>query len=665
MTGPAAAAGIGRRDWAVMALLALPPLLIFGLPALLGRTFYWGDLTYLNHPWRVLPAEMAHRGALPLWNPYVYLGMPLAANMQCAAWYPGSLLFHLFPFVWALRLFHVLHFWLAGALAFLWLRRSGFGRYAAAGAAFACMLCGSAVSRVVFLNHVAILALFPALLLFSRRPALLAVCMTLSFLSGYPIMMLALTGAAWVVSAVPEEGPPSWRPLAVHAKRWAAAGLLSLGLGACLLVPAAELTAKSDRGAGVDEKVALTWSMEPRDAVQFTAPPFVDGERYSPTAYWWRTAYWGLAAVLAAGLGLARLTGPGRACALVYLGAVLLVVLGGTNPVSRWVWLNFWPLRYVRYPGTLSYLAIPVVTLLVAWGLQRRKWAGLAAGLIAAELCFYAWGSQPTVPKEYFTDPGPVVRALRREAGASRYLISPLALHWTRGMGYTHDTAVLDLKHRLYGVSNMPYHLPSVANLGEPLVPKASYGFMDFMFSRKGLDETVKWLGWADVRVVMTRDRFPPGALEYLGDSLWHLYRNPGPASRAVWFDEETGGSIPASLGGPVPELSKGVPLEARRTREDRLSISGEFPSSGWLYVSEPRWSGWRADIARPGASGAAADPLPALGAFQKLRVPAGAWTVRFAYEPWSWRAGLLLSLLFICGLAAYWYNCVRRLRHG
>ncbi|MEK7744430.1 MAG: hypothetical protein AAB578_08595, partial [Elusimicrobiota bacterium] len=87
-----------------------------------GRTFFWGDLTYLHHPWRALTAQLLQGGELPLWNPFTYLGMPLAGQMQGAAWYPGTLPFHLFPFVTALSLYHALHYGLAGFFTFLWLR---------------------------------------------------------------------------------------------------------------------------------------------------------------------------------------------------------------------------------------------------------------------------------------------------------------------------------------------------------------------------------------------------------------------------------------------------------------------------------------------------------------------------------------------------------------
>src|SRR5579863_7515099 len=111
------------KDLSALAALLAPAFLLPLSLWLAGRSLFWGDLTYLHHPWRSLAAEMLQAGRLPPWDPYAYLGMPLAAEMQCAVWYPGTLPFHLYSFATGLALYHATHFALAGLFAFLWLRR--------------------------------------------------------------------------------------------------------------------------------------------------------------------------------------------------------------------------------------------------------------------------------------------------------------------------------------------------------------------------------------------------------------------------------------------------------------------------------------------------------------------------------------------------------------
>ena len=631
-----------------------------------GRTIFWGDLTYLHHPWRALSAQLVQSGELPLWNPFIYLGMPLAGQMQGAAWYPGTLPFMLFGFATGLAVFQTLHYWLAGFFTWLWLKRLRFSSPACAAGAAAFLLAGGLVSRAPFLNHLSTLALLPSFLLFAESPALLGLSLALAFLSGYPPMLLGAAAAALALSL-------GWRLLrsplmdarallkaaAVHCAAWGLAALLALGLGACLLLPALELAAGSRRGSGIDPEESLTWSFAGRDMVQLTAPPLIPEGDYSPSTLWWKTSYFGLGTLAAAAAGFAALGAPLALFSGAYGAACGLLLLGANLPLSHWLWTHAAPLRYIRYPGNTAYLLIPLISLLAAAGLHRRRFAGAWAVLIAAELLAYACRSQPLVERSYFTDPGPLVLALRKELQGHRYLLSGRALQWQRGQGREASEAVLDLKHRLYGLTNMPYRLRAIANFGEPLTLQGPYDFMDFLFTRPGLAAAAPWLDWADGRLLMTRERLPSGGLDYLGDSLWHLYRAPGSAG-AYWLNEREGSLLPATAQGapPLPRTRK--PLELVQEGTDRLRVHGSFAEPGWLFLSEPRAPGWKAFLnGRPRALASA----PALTAFQKLRVPAGDWSVLFRYDPASWRLGLAVSLAFLCALGAYWYN--RLLRSG
>ena len=103
-----------------------------------------------------------------------------------------------------------------------------------------------------------------------------------------------------------------------------------------------------------------------------------------------------------------------------------------------------------------------------------------------------------------------------------------------------------------------------------------------------------------------------------------------------------------------MPPPASGKPLAETREREDRFSVSGE--GEGWVFVSEPRYPGWRATLETPGGSA----PLsiePALGAFMKANVPEGPWKAAFAYDPASWRWGVLLSLGALLAFGSYWYH--------
>jgi hypothetical protein len=83
---------------------------LFGNGAMLGYDLY----TYF-FPAKVYAAEALRRGELPLWNPYVFAGVPFLANVQMAVLYPPDLLFAVLEFHRALAVSQWLHLTGAGA----------------------------------------------------------------------------------------------------------------------------------------------------------------------------------------------------------------------------------------------------------------------------------------------------------------------------------------------------------------------------------------------------------------------------------------------------------------------------------------------------------------------------------------------------------------------
>jgi hypothetical protein len=625
-------------------------VLIFFLPWWTrGLSPYWGDLTYLNQGWRATPAQLIQSGRAPLWEPALYMGMPMAASMQGGLFYPLSILFDVFGFATATAAFEALHLFLAGFLAALWLRslRASWGAAVGAGISFA--FGGLLVVRLSLLNHMAVLAWAPALLLFFRRPAALGAALALMFLAGYPTFIPGLALAAWGValslsaSRSPQSG--SW------TRAWAAAALLALALAGAQLLPALELVVHSRRSAGVDPAEALKWSFAWSDFRNWVFPRLVRAGSVQ-TVDWWKCVYLGFVAAATAAWGAGRLprhraTG---LCVLIAVACVLL--LGGSNPFSRALWSAAGPLRFVRYPGNLAYLAALPLTALVGAGLSRTRRAPLIALAIAVELTAYGWSATPVAPRGLFVEPGPLVRFLQARLGGTRYLLSPFDL------GRGND--VLDWKTRLYGLTNAPFRLRSVANFGEPLAPAANFALMDFVVGLPNAASAAPWLPWLGASSLLTRD--PPAATPLLipeGRALWFVSRAAREVSTAYWLSPENGAALSAELPAAAPEPGK--PLMVERPREDRLSLAGE--GEGWVFLSEPRYPGWSAEL-ETDAGRAPVESIAALGAFQKFQVPAGRWVLRLRYEPASWRLGVLLSLGALLAVGGYWYYRLSRLSH-
>src|SRR3989338_3712582 len=486
------------------AALALAALVFcqFGPSWMRGLTPYWGDLSYIHHPWRALESQLLMSGRLPLWNPYVYFGMPLSATMQDAVFYPGTAPYFFFGFAEATAIFHAFHYWLAGFLTYLWLRSLRFPTLCALGGALGVCLGGVFLARRSFLNHLAVLSLAPGMLLFYRRPAALALVLSCSFLAGFPPLLISSAAAAWAVSLAlsPKR---RLRFAAGSVGAWFGAGALALAFSACLLLPAMELFQHSRRAAGLALEESLRFGFSAAD-LRLWISPLLSGAVFNPAVEWWKSCYLGFIAWIAIVAGLTKLPRAKAAVLAAFLFFTALLILGGSNPISEAIWSKSVPLRFIRYPGNLAAMDLPALALLAACGFERLPKRPLWVGLAALELFLYAACKTPQASWPLFAMAGSLTRSLQGSLGDSRYLLSPLALESEQGLGRNTPEAILDWKTRLYGLSNAPFRLRSAANFGDPLAPGPSYHVMDFLYRRAIAQGAAAYFPWAGIGRLLT-----------------------------------------------------------------------------------------------------------------------------------------------------------------
>ena len=153
------------RDLLAWLTLALATLAILWPLGLTNRVLAGVDaLTYFTPYWAYRMAEL-RAGQMPLWNPYLFLGVPFLANPQAAVLYPLH-----WPLSWlrpeqALVWSALLHVWLAAGFTYTFARRSlGRSRLAAWLAGLIFGLGGFTLARVENINQLNALAWLPALL---------------------------------------------------------------------------------------------------------------------------------------------------------------------------------------------------------------------------------------------------------------------------------------------------------------------------------------------------------------------------------------------------------------------------------------------------------------------------------------------------------------------
>jgi len=623
-----------RKDLRPLAFLAILLLIQFAPVLFTGRSYFLGDLTYFNHPWRALPAQMLQRGILPAWNPYGYMGMPLLGIFQTGTFSPGNLPFLFFGFPAAYKMHLVLHHALAALFTYLWLRPMR-SRAGATAAAATVALGGYLLTRVSQVIVVQTLCWWPALFLFAGNPVLLGLALAVSLLGGHPPIWLMMgLGAAAL--------PWGWARGA-SVPRWAGAGLLAFGLCACTLLPGLEMVRRS---AGFDTETRTVTSIKAADLASAVSPLLAAETDAAGAKYpLGSTFYIGFAAAAACLLGAGTLDRRRGLWLAAFLALCVLVLLGREGPGAGLAW-RLPPLRYLRFPGNFSFLLLGVSAPLVCLGLRRHRWSGLFCLVIAAELLAYGRGIEPTMPDSYFVRRGPLVSWLQENLGSHRYAASPIAALLQKGFGRSQEERFLDFKDRLYADANLPYRLSAATGLGESLLFGPSLAVMDFVFRLPSQAAALPYFSWLDVRWLMS----PGPAVTLPPVTDWVLEENPG-AARARWIPASEAGRLAGGFEAAV-SITGSEALHYSEPREDRLTVIGVAPGPGSVFIADPLFPGW--ELYAPLRQPQRVEPRPALAAFQQVAAPGGQVWLEGVYRPLSLWVGALLSAICAAGLAGW-----------
>src|SRR5579859_1190259 len=342
------------------------------------------DLVLENYPWKMFILESLHAGQLPLWNPYQFAGLPFLAAGQSSALYPFSIIYYLISLARAYGLFIVSQFFLAGLLAYLFLRVLGLRRISAVFGAIVYELSLFMVVSVVFPMIVAAAAWLPLILTaielavrqqpaLGGRPATIpwvalgAGAIGLQILAGhveitYFTLMVAGAYAAWRLATeyLRLHGGAGPFTAARRTAGRAAALLLLAGFGIALsavqFVPLLELVQHNFRSGSATFDQIMGWSYPWRHALALLIPNIFGNPSHHGyfDLFTWQ---WTAATVNAQG-----------------------------QPIDN----IFWGIKnYVEggaYVGLLPLLLIPIA--LAAWLRQRRRGPGA--------------GKQPAAPLGFF-----------------------------------------------------------------------------------------------------------------------------------------------------------------------------------------------------------------------------------------------------------------------
>lgn len=270
------------------------------------------DLILENYQWKRFILESLGRRELPLWNPYLFAGMPFLADGQHSALYPLSIIFYLLPLAQAYGIFTALQLFIAALGMYVFLRVLGAGRFPAILGGITYGFSGFMLVSVPFTMVIAAVCWLPWILAVTEqgiraatKPALRSTAATglserprlpirpwdslpylllgsillgMQFLAGhvelsYYILMVLAFYSGWRLIAL-------WRQTkalqpAVHLGLWLL-GMVVLGaaLGAVQLVPLYELVRVNFRQGSASYWEVVGWALPLRRAISFLIPDF-------------------------------------------------------------------------------------------------------------------------------------------------------------------------------------------------------------------------------------------------------------------------------------------------------------------------------------------------------------------------------------------------------
>ena len=390
------AVALPRRafGWAagVYALAALS----LAWPALAGQFLVspHSDQYIAGYAFREFAAASLREGnGFPLWNPYLFGGMPYVAAMHGDIFYPTFLLRMILPTDMAMTWGFIIHVFLAGLFTYVFLRSLGLGFFGSLIGGLAYMMSGN-VAGLVSPGHdgkLFISALLPLALFLVVRGVrdgrhwawgALAITVGLAVLSPHPQLlqyMLLASGSLGLFLAFADTGA-GVMPRATAVRRLGAAAvavILGAAMGAIQYLPVREYVPWSPRALGKGWEAATSYSMPPEEMVNFWVPQFsgILDRYWGDNLIHLHSEYLGVAVILLAALAFARGRPAANRKLLWFFTGVtvvaLLWALGGNTPFYRLVYAIVPGTKFFRAPSTMLYVVSFGVAVLAAFGADR------------------------------------------------------------------------------------------------------------------------------------------------------------------------------------------------------------------------------------------------------------------------------------------------------
>ena len=378
-----------RRD-ALAAVFFLVVVILYYYPLTLqGRVLAGFDTQVYFYPNAAYLASRLRLGQIPLWDPFIFGGVPFLANSQVAALYPPQWLFLAGPISSIYSWLVVGHVWLLAVGTYCLARVTvGLGRWGASFSGVALALSGFVGGMSGHLNQVESFTWLPFCILGLERTAanrrwrsaiLAALPFALSALAGHSQVLFLSAILAVLAAAIraylnwrddQRVGQLSVTRIAMDCLRLATGPVIGIFLAAAQLLPTLELTRLSIRAHGLSFADAAAFSLPPNRLVSILLPTI---DQLPPSSEWY--GWVGLTCLGLAGYGAWRR--PSR----TNLGLSVLAIVGLVAALGQYT--PAYQIAFSLVPGVSLY-RVPA-RWLTYWVLALAILGGLGVQAVAVD----------------------------------------------------------------------------------------------------------------------------------------------------------------------------------------------------------------------------------------------------------------------------------------
>ncbi len=367
-----------RKDKLLISTFLLFSFLIFYPQYISNKIIAWLDMTYYFFPFRFIVAELVKSNILPLWNPYIYCGNPLMANMQSAVFYPLNVFFYIMPMDLALKITTFISFFLFAFFTYAFLRLHKISEEGSYIGAVSFVFTFYITAKAVELADFNVLLWMPAVLYFTRKYSFkkrifdaifLVGTLSMSFLGGHPqvfscvyFIFFALFFYHQLFDSKDFRG---------SIKPFCLINALFLFIVLLQLLPTVEFMKLCNRiTTGVDFLRSQQSFMELEHFILFIFPPatiFIS--KYTSFLNWVSLIELGILSILLFVLGTWKTTEKRyRNFLFVLFVFSFFISFLGNMPFYKWIYDTVPLLKMITYPSKINVLWFFITCMMVGYG---------------------------------------------------------------------------------------------------------------------------------------------------------------------------------------------------------------------------------------------------------------------------------------------------------